>query len=573
MSVFRSRRRVMQRAAASLFAIMLVLPGFVAAQSPDAAPFVSQTRAELYADLEAAFAGTDEPVGNGDGIYISSATSDLQGLNPFLAESDPSLTVIGLVFDTLFGGDPRTGAPAAGGLTDYYEISADRLTYTFHLNQDALWHDGVDVTSDDVIFSMDALANEETGSAYTGAFVGSIASWSAIDENTVEVVALEPRFSVLYDLQGLFIVPKHIWESVPNADWRADPGATGEDPSRVVGSGGFTFKSWTPGQEVRLVRNETYYDRPSNYSEYVFRIYPDSESEFNAFLDGDLDVIGLEASQVETVQGTEGLQHTTYPGRGFSYYQFNLNGDVRTKFLDVRVRQAFMWALDREAIVRDIRLGYGEVANGSHPSASYAYAPDQMRTTYTYDPERAKALLAEAGWVDADGDGFVEKDGETMTVEFLYPSGSAETDTMVAYMQDAWKAVGIDMQPQALEFSALIEATTTNLDWDMALYGFSWDATFVQDVMFSCDMYQVGFNDMKYCNPELDTLFDEIKLEFDVEKRTALMIEAANIVNDEQPIGVIYFGVAIAAWSPNIHNYRPNTWGNQSFVGTWVDAD
>lgn len=569
----RSHRRIARRITASLFALLLVLPGLAAAQAPEAAPFVSQTRAELQAELEAYYAATDEPVGNGDGINITSATSDLQGLNPFLVESDPSFSVVGLVFDTLFGGDPRTGAPAAGGLTDHYEISADRLTYTFHLNQDATWHDGVDVTADDVIFSMDALADEATGSVYTGAFVGSIASWSALDEHTVEVVALEPRFSVLYDLNALYIVPKHIWEAVPHADWRADSGATGEDPARVVGSGPFKFESWTPGQEVRLVRNENYYDRPSNYSEYIFRIYPDSESEFNAFLDGDIDVIGLESSQVETVEGIEGLQHTIYPGRGFSYYEFNLNSDVRTKFLDVRVRQAFMWALDRESIVRDIKLGYGEVANGTHPSASYAYAPDQMSTTYTYDPEKAIALLAEAGWTDTDGDGVVDKDGEAMTVEFLYPSGSAETDTMVAYMQDAWKAVGIDMQPQALEFSALIEATTTNLEWDMALYGFSWDATFVQDVMFSCDMYQVGFNDMKYCNPELDELFDQIKLEFDVEARTALMIEAANIVNDEQPIGVIYFGVAIAAWSPNIHNYNPSTWGNQSYLGTWVDAD
>jgi peptide/nickel transport system substrate-binding protein len=573
MSSSRTYRLAIRRFAALALAMLLVSPSLAFAQSEAGAPFVSQTRTELQAELQAAFAETDEPVGNGDGIYISSATSDLQGLNPFLVESDPSFSVVGLIFDSLFGSDPRTGEPSAGGLTDYYEISADRLTYTFHLNQDATWHDGVDVTADDVVFSLDALADEATGSVYTGSFTSTVASYRAVDEHTVEIVAYEPRFTVLYDLGGLYIVPKHIWESVPHADWRADPGATGEDPSRVIGSGAFKFESWTPGQEVKLVRNEAYFDIPSNYSEYIFRIYPDSESEFNAFLDGDLDVIGLEASQVETVQGVEGLNYTTYPARGFTYYEFNLNSDVRTKFLDPKVRQAFMWALDRESIVRDIRLGYGEVANGTHPSASYAYAPDRMNTTYTYDPDKAIALLAEAGWTDTDGDGIVDKDGEAMTVEFLYPSGSAESDTMVAYMQDAWKAVGIDMQPQALEFSALIEATTTNLEWDMAMYGFSWDATFVQDAMFACDQYQVGFNDMKYCNEELDALFDQIELEFDVEKRVDLMVQAANIVNDEQPIGVLYFGVSIAAWSPRIHNYNPGTWGNQSHLGTWVDAD
>jgi ABC-type transport system substrate-binding protein len=142
---------------------------------------------------------------------------------------------------------------------------------------------------------------------------------------------------------------------------------------------------------------------------------------------------------------------------------------------------------------------------------------------------------------------------------------------MIAYFQDAWKAVGIEIQPKSLEFSALIEATTTNLDWAMAWYNFSWDATFIQDAMFGCDQYQVGFNDMKYCNPELDEIFAATKREFDAEKRRDLLIQAANIVNDEQPVGIVYFDVGISAWNDRVHNVHPSAWGNQSYVGIWID--
>ncbi|MEZ4565390.1 MAG: hypothetical protein R2853_21950, partial [Thermomicrobiales bacterium] len=92
-------------------------------------------------------------------------------------------------------------------------------------------------------------------------------------------------------------------------------------------------------------------------------------------------------------------------------------------------------------------------------------------------------------------------------------------------------------------------------------YGFSWDASFIQDAMFGCDQYQVGFNDMKYCNPELDEINDQAKRTFDEAERRDLLIEASNIVNDEQPIAVLHFSQAHAAFNDALQNYTPSTWG------------
>ncbi len=197
-----------------------------------------------------------------------------------------------------------------------------------------------------------------------------------------------------------------------------------------------------------------------------------------------------------------------------------------------------------------------------------------MNTRYTYDPERAIQLLTEAGWVDTNGNGVVDKDGVEMEFELIYASGSATTDTLVAYLQDAWSQVGISIEPVAMEFAALIEAITTTRSFDMVLIGFNWDSTFFQDVMFACDqIYPVGFNDQQYCNPELDALGDQIEVTVDQAERTALMIQYSNIVNDDQPIGIINFDVAIAAWNNRLHNVFPNAWGGLGVQYFWLDAE
>jgi peptide/nickel transport system substrate-binding protein len=522
-------------------------------------PTVSLTREEFQTQLQEEMQYTEAATPGG--TFIDSNTADIQTMHPFLVEEEATSRVVGLVYEPLVGGDPRTGLIAPTALADSWEIGADNRTYTFHLNQDATWHDGTDFTAEDVVFSADALANPETGSVYTGSFVDTFESWRAVDDNTFELVAKEPTFTSLFEILSFYIVPKHLWESVPLAEWRTDPGATGGDPSRVVGTGPFRFREWIQGDSVTLDRNDDYYAKVPYIDTYVFRIWPDQTAAVNALLNGEIDSAELSAPDIASVEGAPGVEVVHFPTRSFSYYEFNLDPDVTTKWQDPRVRQALLYALDRESIVNDILLGYAEVAQGTQPVVSYAYAPDQITTTYSYDPEKAKALLAEAGWTDSDGDGIVDKDGEALSFEFLYNAGQPTTDQIVAYMQDAWRAIGVEATPHSLEFPALIEATTTNPTFEVALYGFLWDASFIQDTMFGCDQYQVGFNDMKYCNEELDAINDEAKVTFDDDARRELLIQASNIVNDEQPIAVLYFSQDHYGYNETLQNYFINTWG------------
>lgn len=541
----------------------LALPRWVSAQEATPAALseaiTSQTREEFRAEIEEAMGYTEAATPGG--AYINAEITDIQTIHPLLAEDGPSIGAVGRIYDSLTGSDVRTGGPAPTGLADYWEIGADGVTYTFHLNQNAKWHDGTDVTSDDVQFSFDALANPEVGSAYTQSFLDTVASWRVIDEHTFEVVAREPRYTFLYDLVT-WIIPKHIWEPVPVSDWRTDGGATGQDPTRVVGSGAFKFQEWAQGSSISFVRNDDYYDRLPYLESIVTRIWPDQTAVVNALLNGEIDSASVPPPDAGSVEATEGLEITVYPTRGFTFYATNLDPEKSELFLDPRVRQALMFGLDRQSIVDNIRLGYGEVAQGTQPVISYAYAPDRIETQYTYDPERARELLAEAGWADSDGDGIVEQEGRPLAFEAIYPSGIPEHEQTLAYMQDAWREIGVDMTPRATEFASLVDIITGERNFDMAYLLFNWDATFIQDAMFGCDQVPPGgFNFVSYCNEGLDELFAESKRTFDEAARREMLIEASNIVNEELPVAVLHFGEAIAGYREELQNFEPSSWG------------
>ncbi|HET7092103.1 MAG TPA: ABC transporter substrate-binding protein, partial [Thermomicrobiales bacterium] len=196
------RRRLLLSAGALGLSGAMARSGHAWAQSASPAAgggkvIKSLTREEFNAGMIKDLGYTE---GTSGGTFLDSNTADIQTVMPFLADEAASLGIVGLIFDTITGGDPRTGQPAPNGLADWWELAADDVTYTFHLNKDAKWHDGQPVTAADVQFSFDALADPNTGSAYTGSFNDSVASWKALDDHTFQVVAKQPTITLLYDL-------------------------------------------------------------------------------------------------------------------------------------------------------------------------------------------------------------------------------------------------------------------------------------------------------------------------------------------------------------------------------------
>ncbi|MFN8593579.1 MAG: ABC transporter substrate-binding protein [Thermomicrobiales bacterium] len=544
--------------------LLTLVPAMALAEEAPATPIGensvirSLTREEYTAAYEDLMGFT--PADTSGGNLIAGQIGDIQTLQPLLAEDANTVAIVGLIYQGLIGTDVQTGQPAPTGLADWWEIAPDRVTYTFHLNQDAKWHDGEDVTAEDVQFSFDALANPDVGSAYTQSFLGAVKSWRIVDADTFEVVATEPLSTFLYNLTN-WIIPKHIWEGVPVANWRTDGGATGQDPARVIGSGPFRFETWAPGERVSVVRNDAFFAKVPTIDRFTMTVWPDQTAMVNALLNGEVDTAPLAPADVATVADTDGLRVISVPTTGFTFYLTNLDPAKTPLFTDVRVRRALLYGLDREAMARDILLGNAEVANGSQPQISYAYAPERMTTTYTYDPEKARALLAEAGWTDSDGDGVLDKDGVPFQFELIYRSGSATDDQQVAYMQDAWSKLGIAMTPRAMEFPALVAQLSDSHDFAMALIGFGWDASFNQDGMFGCAQYDGGFNVVRYCNEKVDALNAEAMRTFDEAARRELLIAATDLINEDLPVAVLHFTTTNIGASDRLQNFAPTSWG------------
>jgi len=536
-------------------------------------PFKSMNREEFKAALMAWWKDYEKPAKQGGTfIYGDLGSNNLTGFNLVVASSDPTLSFDQAVQEFLVGTSPIDGA-FSPGLADYYEIATDGKTYTFHLNQSAKWHDGQPFTADDVIFSFDATKDPATSSAYTSSFNSVVASFSKVDNHTVTVVAngiIAPIVFLGLALSG--IVPQHIWKDVPHANWLSDAGNTGTDPSRVVGTGPFKFGSTSASEgTTTFVKNPDYYDTPAVLDKLIFQTWPDDTALVEALRTGAIDLYQpVNPADVPSLQGKSNTDVLLYDGFGFGWYGYQLDPARSKLFLDVRTRQALFEGLDRESIVKNIYLGFASVADGTQPTISIAYDPASIKTHYSYDVAKSKQLLADVGWKDSNGDGILELNGEKFSFKITYGAGGTN-DQLAAYLQQAWKAIGVEATPDPVDFNkVLVPVITQTFDFQMVLLAFNWDITGDQSAMFKTGG---GFNPMKYSNPTVDKLMEESNVELDPQKRIALLKQINNIVNDELPIGCLLFRKGRDGYAKRVHNYYAN--GYAGWLGPltymWVD--
>ncbi|HRA47649.1 MAG TPA: ABC transporter substrate-binding protein [Thermomicrobiales bacterium] len=543
-------------------------------------PFTSMTREEWkkvlfawWAEQDPAFTEAGNPGGQ---VIQGEAVAFIATTNALLGADSPTNPFNALVFETLVGSSPIDGQYVPG-LADYWTIDSDGKTYTFFINANANWHDGQPVTADDVAFSFAAQADPATSSSYTGTFNAFVASWEVVDAKTIKMVATDIFPSVVFMGNAYApIMPKHVWESVDHANWASDPGSTGADLSRVVGSGPFKYKEFD-GSALRasLEKNADYWDDVATIDEFVLQSSGDETAALEQLRAGDVDFYeNVPAASVADLDALDNLNVALYPTYSFSWYGYNLDPEKTTLFQQVEVRHALLYAIDRESLVKNSLLGFGQVANGSQPELSIAFKPDEITTKYVYDVEKAKQLLADAGWADSDGDGIVEKDGQKLSFQVMYGAGSATTDSIVAAIQDYWKAVGVDGQPNPVDFSnVLVPALTDNFNFEICLLGFNWDATGDQSAMFATSSYKAGFNAMKYSNPKVDELMAQSNRELDADKRVAELVEINDLINEDLPVAVLWFRKDRTAYNVRMHNFVPNAPGGLLWTipYVWVD--
>ena len=575
-----NRRQFVQQAtvtgisagAAAMIARSVVAQDATPEATPAGEMIPSVTRDQFLSSLKQKY--PIEPATSAGGQVFFASTADIASTHPHVYGDVASTWVVGPMFSTLVGGSPVDGT-IVPDLADSWDTAADGLTYTFYLNRNATFHDGTPVTTADVVFSFDSILNELSPSLSRGGVIQLLKSYRAIDDHTFEITALSASSLFLSKVPAaVAIVPKHIWEAIPVENWGESPGSTGEDPAMVIGSGAFKFVERVGSDHITIARNDKYFvpELIPTIDTFTLRVIPEAASTIQALQTGEIDITLVPTAQADSLQTSNpDLVINVSDTWGFTYLIPNLHPEKGTFFKDLATRQALYYALDREALLDAILFGYGVIANGPQPPLSPAYAPDKLTTHFSYDPEKAKSLLEEAGWVDSDGDGVRERDGVVFAIRLVFYDLDRATTQALTYVQQALGEVGIQVEVVPVK-DAIVDAFT-NADFDLSYTTIFWTADGDQGAIFRCDAaFPDGFNLSFWCNPEYDALDDQQLVELDRPTRIEILEQMSDIVNEDVPYVILYYPQEIAGSSARLRNFYPNGYSllwSLNFV--WID--
>ncbi len=457
---------------------------------------------------------------------------DINSLNIYTASTILSQEVIHLLFLPLakerddFAEGPPTFDPA---LARSWTVSDDGLTLTFTLDDRMKWSDGKPVTSADVVFSHKAATSPEVG--WLGMDVKEfIEEVTAVDDGTVRY-----RFSRRYPYQLMDavegnILPAHHYSSIPFSAW-----PTTAFLDAPVVSGPYRLASYSQNDAIVLERNPAYSGEPAGVARIVFRVIPDVATQLAEIASGGIDVMeNVPAAHVARLRDSKNLDLLTVHDLSYTFICWNLRSPL---FSDPKVRRALTMAIDRRAIVDGVISGNGSPL--ATPIMSLYWAHDPAVAPWPYDQAKARALLAEAGWRDTDGDGILDKDGRAFRFTLESNQGSQLRNDTAVMVQDHLRKVGIDAQPRIIEWRTYLQKHEQH-DFDAFVGGYR-EATKVDlKSLIHSEAVESGYNYMGYTNPAMDALIDEARVESDAGKAKALWSRAQALFHEDQPFTVLF---------------------------------
>ena len=442
-----------------------------------------------------------------------------------------SIFVNRVIFDSLT--KPGKDLNPAPDLATSWEASSDGLTWTFKLRNDAKWSDGQPVTADDVLFTFnDIVLKKDLGATGAGNFT-AVTNVEAVDPYTVKFNLSRP-FSALpaYLAYNAGILPKHTFEG------QTDPWAfTSFNKGTPVTSGPFKVESYTSGQAVTLARNDAYFGGKPYLDKLVFKVVPDANTQVAQALSGELSAIILDnKAAVDRVKNAS--QVRVQPRDLVQYYWLALN-QTDPRFQDVRVRQAFEYAIDRNAIITAVEKGYGTPANSAIVPAFKAYYDPSHDGQYAFDPNKAKQLLTEAGWT-LGADGMLQKDGQPF--QFTMDVGQRGVlEPTNELIQQNLKAVGIQADLNPMEWNAYIQKVVVNRDYTATVNW--WVYPNDPDVFpyFHSSTAGKGFNIPGYKDQQLDDWLTKVQSDTDLAARKSDVTQLQAYMADNLPYVFLWY--------------------------------
>ncbi|EFL49807.1 extracellular solute-binding protein family 5 [Solidesulfovibrio fructosivorans JJ]] len=446
-----------------------------------------------------------------------------------------------------------------------YEVDEDGKLLKFWLKPGIRWTDGVELTAADVEFTYKLMIDPKTPTAYAGDYK-AIKSFTVTGKYSFEVRYAEP-FARSLVTWALAILPEHVLkgQDLMNTKYAREP----------VGAGPYKLVSWEPGRRLVLDANPDYFEGRPHIDQVVYRIIPDTATMFLELKAGGVDMMGLTPQQY--LYQTKGPRWEAdwrkfkYLSFAYTYLAYNLKSPF---FSDVRVRQAFAHAVNKEDVVKGAVLGLGMPTVGPYKPGTWVY--DTSITDYAYDPALAKKMLAEAGWKDRNGDGVLEDaSGRPFRFTILTNQGNDQRIKSATIIQSELAAIGVKVSIRTVEWASFIKEFVNKGNFDALILG--WTITQdpdAYDVWHSSRAVPGGLNFVGFKNAKADALLEEGRHTVDMAKRKKIYDAFQEILHREQPYLFLYAPYALPILSSRFQNVAVAPAGiTYNFTKWWVPRD
>ena len=506
------------------------------------------------AAAQAANAAYFDPRAADGGKLVRAFAADVGNLNSILTNDAYVSMIWSQVTDSLAERDYRDigDGEYAPMLAESWSFSPDRKKIHVKLRKDILWHDFTDpvtgktwknrpVTAHDVKFYVDVIKNPEVDCAALRGYYQDIECVNVLNDYEFEVIWRKPYFMMEDITLSLTPLPRHLYHAY---DGPFSGKKFNDDHARnrlVVGCGPYRLDRWEKGKRIQLQRFENYYGRKLGImpplTTLAFDIIQHPNTRLQSLLSKDLGMDSLTPDQwinrtSSPEFGPDGfLKKYNFPGYSYNYIGLNMTNPV---FKDKRVRQALSHLINREKLQKDIFFNLAKPVSGPFPKESSAY--DQSVKPYSFDVEKARRLLAEAGWKDIDNDGILEKDGHKLAFTAIYPNTAATYQKMLPVIREDMKKAGVRMDLLGIEWSVLVQRLEKK-QFEACVLG--WTGTLKPDphqLWHSSYAKQPGSsNHIGFVNRQADELIEKIRVCFDSKERNRLYHQFHRLIHDEAP--------------------------------------
>ena len=497
------------------------------------------------------------------GRIVMATIGEPSNLIPYLASDSASHEVADLLYVSplRYDKDIKLECFAA----ERYEVAEDGKLLKFWLRPGIRWTDGVEVTAEDVEFTYKLMIDPKTPTAYAEDYK-VISSFTVTGKYSFEVRYAEPFARALVTWAGS-ILPKHLLagQDMMTTKFAREP----------IGCGPYILDKWEPGKSLTLRCNPDYFEGRPYIDQVVYRIIPDTSTMFLELKAGNLDMMGLTPQQYlyqTTGQAWDAdWRKYKYLSFGYTYLAYNLKSPY---FTDARVRRALAQAVNKESIIKGALLGLGVPTIGPYKPGSWVY--DTTITDYAYDPAKAKALLAEAGWSDRNGDGVLEDaSGRAFSFTILTNQGNEQRIKAATILQSELGAIGIKVGIRTVEWASFLKEFVDKGNFDAVVLAWS----IAQDpdnysVWHSSSAVPGGLNFIGYKNPEVDALLERGRRTLDQAERKKAYDAFQKILHEDQPYMFLYTPYSLPILTARIQGVVPAPAGiSYNFTKWWIPRD